>query len=147
MFAVKLLANSAIACNWYIILNMPSIFTFRTFHILHITWDIMLQLIIVQSGLQCFNELYQIKFKRANQISCTPSKSSQLNSVVWRTCDRIGKQFFKRMQEKLWWSFDEARNVLIGKMETLAVKKIFPLDLAKYLSHSELKKNREVDNV
>ena len=41
MFAVKLLANSAVASNCYIILNMPSVFTF---HISHITWGIILGL-------------------------------------------------------------------------------------------------------
>ena len=34
MFAAKLLANSAVASNCYIVLNMPSVFTF---HISHIT--------------------------------------------------------------------------------------------------------------
>ena len=29
MFAVKLLANSAAVCNCYIVLNMPSNFTFH----------------------------------------------------------------------------------------------------------------------
>ena len=40
MFAVKLLANSAIASIYYIILKMPSVFIF---HISHITWGILLQ--------------------------------------------------------------------------------------------------------
>ena len=38
MFAVKLLANSALASNCYIVLNMPSVFTF---HISDIPWDII----------------------------------------------------------------------------------------------------------
>ena len=42
MLAVKLLANSAVTINCYIVLNMPSVFTF---HISHITWDIILQLV------------------------------------------------------------------------------------------------------
>ena len=41
MFAVKLLANSAVASNCYIVLNMPSVFIF---HISYITWGIILQL-------------------------------------------------------------------------------------------------------
>ena len=32
MFAVKLLANSAVVCNCYIVLNMPSIFIFYISH-------------------------------------------------------------------------------------------------------------------
>ena len=35
MFAVKLLANVAVVCNCYIVLNMPSILTF---YISHATW-------------------------------------------------------------------------------------------------------------
>ena len=41
MFAVKLLPNSAVASNCYIVLNMSSVFTF---HISHITWGTVLQL-------------------------------------------------------------------------------------------------------
>ena len=50
--------------------------------------------------------------------------------------------------EKLW-SFDEARNVLIKKNEIKmwAVKILFPLDFAIYLSYSEVQKNKKVDNV
>ena len=33
MFEVELLANSAVACNCYTVLNMPSIFTFHIAHI------------------------------------------------------------------------------------------------------------------
>ena len=39
MFAVELLANSAVASDCYIALNMPSVFAF---HISHITWGIIL---------------------------------------------------------------------------------------------------------
>ena len=38
MFAVKLLANSAVASNCYISLNMPSVFTI---HISDIPWDVI----------------------------------------------------------------------------------------------------------
>ena len=50
--------------------------------------------------------------------------------------------------EKLW-SFDEVRNVLIKKNEIKmwAVKILFPLDFAIYLSYSEVQKNKKVDNV
>ena len=41
MFAVTLLANSAVASDCYIVLNMPSVFTF---HISHIIWGIILQI-------------------------------------------------------------------------------------------------------
>ena len=37
MFAVKLQVNTAVVCIYYIILNLPSIFTF---HISHTTWGI-----------------------------------------------------------------------------------------------------------
>ena len=33
MFEVELLANSAVVCNCYTVLNMPSIFTFHIAHI------------------------------------------------------------------------------------------------------------------
>ena len=50
--------------------------------------------------------------------------------------------------EKLW-SFDEARNVLIKKNEIKmwAVKILFPLDFAIYLSYSEVQTNRKVDSI
>ena len=32
MFAVKLLANSAVASNGYIVFNMPSVFAFQISH-------------------------------------------------------------------------------------------------------------------
>ena len=53
------------------------------------------------------------------------------------------------VQGKLW-SFDEARNVLIEKKNEIkisAVKILFPLDFATYLSYSEVQKKRKVDNV
>ena len=47
--------------------------------------------------------------------------------------------------------FDEVRNVLIEKKEKeiklWAVKNVFPLDFAIYLSYSKVQKTRKVDNV
>ena len=112
MFLVELLANSAVACSCYIVLNMPSILAF---HISHITWGIILQLIIADNVLTSYIKFCYayVKFKRANQ-SCSPSKIRESINGKWRTCDRNGKQFFEWKQEKLW-SFHEARNVLIEK--------------------------------
>ena len=65
-------------------------------------------------------------FKRTNQ-SCSSSIISQSINVGWRTCD-----------SKKNLSFEKARNALIEKAE------IFSLDLAKYLSYSEVQKNSKV---
>ena len=47
------------------------------------------------------------------------------------------------------WSFDEAKNVLIekNKIKIWEVKILFPLDVAIYLSYSEVQKKRNVANV
>ena len=65
--------------------------------------------------------------------------SNEPINVEWRTCDRNGKQ------EKLW-SFDKARNFLIKENEGKGSEKI-SLDIAKYLSYSEVQKNSKIANV
>ena len=45
----------------------------------------------------------------------------------------------------IWWS--EERSNQKKKKKTWAVKLLFPLNLAIYLSHSEVQKNRKVDNI
>ena len=96
----------------------------------------------VKNVLTSYNQLCYIyvKFKRTSQ-SCSPSKISQSNSVEWCTCDRNGKQSSQWKQKKLW-SFDKVKNVLIEKKkrrkksrEIWAMKNIFVLDFAKYLSY------------
>ena len=66
------------------------------------------------------------------------ANQSMLNGAL--VIDMVNHSFRKK-QEKLL-PFDKARNNLIEKIEIRAVKNIFPLDFAKYLSYSELQKNR-----
>ena len=52
--------------------------------------------------------------------------------------------------QKIFWSFDKARNVLIEKKKKnrdMGSKKYILLDLAKHLSFSEVQKNSKVINV
>ena len=50
------------------------------------------------------------------------------------------------MKARKTWSFEKAWNVLIEKIEILVVKIISPLNFAKYLSYSEVQKDRNVVN-
>ena len=67
---------------------------------------------------------------------------SQSINVEWRTCDRYGKQFFQRKQEKLW-LFYKARNILI-KNRDMSSEKYTPLDFTKYLSFPEVKRTAKL---
>ena len=90
MSAVKLLANSAVVCNCYIVLNMTSIFMF---HISHTTWGTidyswklwtMFQQVILNYG------MFMLNSNEPNQ-SCSPSEMSQSINVEWCTCGRNGR--------------------------------------------------------
>ena len=141
MFAVKLLANC------YIVLNMQSIFI--TFHISHTTWGIIDHswklLTMFNNVLTSYIKLcyVYVKFKRANQ-RCSPPKISQSINVEWRTCNRNGK---RKQGSKKNFARLRMRECSNKKIEIWAVKNISPLGLAKYLSYSEVQKNRKVVNV
>ena len=123
IFAVKLLANSLVAIDFYIALTMFDTLSHFTspipLEILYFNWSSLKAINVLTNHTKlCY--VYG-QFKRTN-LSCSPSKISQSINVKWRTCDRNGKHCFKWKQEKLW-SFDKAKNVLIKKNKHMSSEK------------------------
>ena len=82
MFAVKLLANSVVARNYYIALNIfEHVFTFDISHItliLYYNWSFLKAFKVLTSYIKlCY---VYVQFKWVNQ-SCSPSKINQSISV------------------------------------------------------------------
>ena len=97
MFAVKLLANSAIVCilTLHYVLNMPSNFTFHTSNI---TWSIIWQLIIVEAvnnALMSNIRLCNYAMLNSNELIKVAYLQKLANQSGLRICDRgMDKQFF-----------------------------------------------------
>ena len=86
MFAVKLLANLAVASNFCFVLNMfEHVFTFHiSLEVLYYNWPLL-------KAVNILHDYFQ--FKQTNQ-GYSPWSIRQSINAEWRSRDRNDKQFF-----------------------------------------------------